>query len=108
MYNKSIYHTSKKKGKKQESIQSSNTPDTTWERTKKKTTRKHHTQENQEVSSFLAGNLKAAMNNQDSMTDTNANNKTAPKKKHRLGMVSKNILTGELKLVLWYQPHHYF
>ena len=107
MYHKSIYHTSKKKGKKQESIQSSNTPDTTWERTKK-TTRKHHTQENQEVSSFLAGNLKAAMNNQDSMTDTNANNKTAPKKKHRLGMVSKNILTGELKLVLWYQPHHYF
>ena len=28
--------------------------------------------------------------------------------KHRLGTVSKNIFTGGLKLVLWYQPHPYF
>ena len=35
-------------------------------------------------------------------------NKKDPQKKHRLGMVSKNIFTGGLKLVLWYQPRPYF
>ena len=35
-----------------------------------KNTRKHHTQESEEVSSFPAGDHKAAMNRHDSMTDT--------------------------------------
>ena len=35
----------------------------------KKNARKHHTQESQEVSPFPAGDHKAAMNRQDSMTD---------------------------------------
>ena len=44
------------------------TQDTTWGNDKN--TRKHHTQESQEVSPFQAGDHKAAMNRQDSMTDT--------------------------------------
>ena len=43
------------------------TQDTEWERDKN--TRKQHIQESQEVSPFLAGAFKAAMNRQDSMTD---------------------------------------
>ena len=79
--------------------------DTTWE--SDKNTKKHHTQESQDVSSFPAGNHKAAMNRQESMTKPNINNKNDPQKKHRLGMVSKSF-KGGLKLVLWYQPHPYF
>ena len=41
---------------------------TTWE--SDKNTRKHHIQESQEVSHFPAGDHKAAMNRQGSMTDT--------------------------------------
>ena len=42
--------------------------DTTWE--SDKNTRKHHIQEGQEVNIFSAGNNKAAMNRQDSMSYT--------------------------------------
>ena len=42
--------------------------DTTWE--SDKNTRKHHIQESQEVRSSPAGDHKAAMNRQDSMTAT--------------------------------------
>ena len=35
----------------------------------------------------------------------NIYNKKDPQKKHGLGTVSKNIFTGGLKLVLWYQSH---
>ena len=73
--------------------------DTTW---------KHNTQESQEVSSFPEGDHKDAMYRQDSMTDTKRNNKKDPQKKHRLGMVSNYIITGGLKLVLWYQPQPNF
>ena len=41
--------------------------DTTWESDKQ--TRKHHTQESQEVSPFPAGDHKATMNRQESMTN---------------------------------------
>ena len=44
------------------------TRDTIWE--SDKTSRKHHTQENQEVSSFPAIDHKAARNRQDSMIKT--------------------------------------
>ena len=43
------------------------TQDTTWE--SDKNTRKHHIQESQEVSPFPAGDHKAAMNRQESMTN---------------------------------------
>ena len=62
------------------------TKDTIWE--SDKYTRKHHTQESQVVSPFPAGDHKAAMNRQDSMTDMKYIKD--PQKKHRLGMVSKN------------------
>ena len=45
---------------------------------------------------FPAGHHKAAMNRQESITITIIHKRTA-------GTVSKNILTGGLKLVLWYQ-----
>ena len=48
------------------------------------------------------------MDRQESMRNTKQNNKKDPQKKHRLGTVSKNIFTGGLKQVLWYQPHPYF
>ena len=57
-----------------------------------KNTRKHHKQESQEVSPFPAGDHKAAMNSQDSVTDTT--NEKDPQKKHRLGTVRKKILEG--------------
>ena len=44
------------------------TQDTIW--VSDKNTRKHHIQESQEVIPFPAGDHKAAMNRQDSMTDT--------------------------------------
>ena len=47
--------------------------DTIWERDTN--TRKHHTQESQEVSSFLAGDHKAAKNRQDSIIETNVKHK---------------------------------
>ena len=59
------------------------TQDTTRE--SDKNTRKHHNQESQEVSSFPAGDHKAAMNRQDGMTDTKY--KKDPQKKRRLGTV---------------------
>ena len=45
------------------------TKDTTWE--SDKNTRKHNIQESQEVSPFPAVHDKAAMNRQESMTNTN-------------------------------------
>ena len=59
------HNKSKEEGKDQESIQSSTylTPYTIW--ISGKNTRKHHTQENQEVSPFPAGDHKAAKNRQD-------------------------------------------
>ena len=44
------------------------TQDTTWE--SDKNTSKHHTQESQEASPFPAGDNMAAMNRQESMTNT--------------------------------------
>ena len=44
------------------------TQDTTWE--SDKNTRKHHILEIQKINPFTAGDNKAAMNRQDSMTDT--------------------------------------
>ena len=44
------------------------TQDTTWE--SDKNTIKHHTQESQEIRHFPAGDNKAAMNRQESMTNT--------------------------------------
>ena len=58
---------------------------------------KHNIQESQEASPFPAGNHKAAMNRQESMTNTKHNNKKDPQKKHRLGTVCKNIFTGAFK-----------
>ena len=61
---------SKEEGNDQESIQSSTTLDPGHHMGKRQSTRKHHIQENQEVSPFQAGDHKAAMNRQDSMTNT--------------------------------------
>ena len=67
------------------------TQDTTPE--SDKNTIKHHTQESQEVSPFPAGDHKAAMNRQESITNTKHKlNKNDPQKKHLLGKVSKNII----------------
>ena len=46
------------------------------------------TKKSQEVSPFLAGDQKAAINRRESMT----NNTNDPQKKYHLGTVSKNIL----------------
>ena len=81
-----------------------NNSNTSWE--SDKNVWKHHIQESQEVSPSLAGDHKAAMNRQESMT--NINNKKRSTKRQCLGMVSKVIFTGGLKLVLLYQPHPYF
>ena len=74
--------------KDQESMQSSTctTPDPGRHmgKCKKKHKKKLHTESQ-------AGGHKAAMNRQDSMTDTTPNNKKDPQKKHRLGKVSKII-----------------
>ena len=52
-------------------------------------------QESQEVSPFQAGDNNAVRNRQGSMTrNTNNKKKTHPQKKHRLGMVSKEITVG--------------
>ena len=56
--------------KDQESIQSSTTPDPRNHMGKRQNTRKHHTQESQDVSSFPAGDHKAARNGQDSIIKT--------------------------------------
>ena len=64
----------------------------TWPRTPQgKVTKhnKHNTQESQEASPFPAGDHKAAMNRQESMTNINDT-----QKKHRLGTLSKTILLG--------------
>ena len=65
------------------------TQDTTWECNK---TTINITNKSQEVSTFPAGDHKAAMNRPKSMTITDINNTNDPQKKYRLGMVSKNIL----------------
>ena len=67
-----------------------------------KSTIKYHTQDRQEVSHFPAGDHKAAMNKQQSMTNTNINNKNDQQKKHRLGMVSKmhNIIFFQNKKII--------
>ena len=51
---------------------------------KKKHKKKSHTESQ-------AGGRKAAMNRQDSMTDTTPNNKKDPQKKHRLGKVPGRV-----------------
>ena len=51
--------------------------------------KKHHTQASREVSPFPAGDRKAAMNIQESFTNTKINSKNDPQKKHRHGTVSK-------------------
>ena len=79
------------------------TQNTTWE--SNKNTRKHYTQE---TSPFQAGDHKAAKNRQESMTDTKHKKQKGSTKKHRLGMVSKTIFTGGLKLVVWCEPLPYF
>ena len=60
------------------------TQDTTLESDK---THINITKKNQEVSPFLAGDQKAAMNRRESMT----NNTNDPQKKYHVGTVSKNI-----------------
>ena len=77
------------------------TSNTTWESVKN--TWKHHIQESQEVSPSPEVDHKAAMNRQESMT--NINNKKGPQKKQCLGMISKIIFTGGLKLVFMVQMH---
>ena len=47
-------------------------------------------------------------NTQENITYKKAQRLELPQNKHRLGMVSKNIFTGGLKLVSWYQPHPLF
>ena len=65
--------------------------DTTWK--SDKNTRKHHIHESQEASPFPAGDHKAAMIRQESITNThNINNIKDPQKKHRLGTVSRIFL----------------
>ena len=59
---------------------------------RQKKQKKHRTQEKQEVSPLPAGDDKAAMNRQESMTD----NKKETQKKHHLNTVSKNILLEDL------------
>ena len=76
------------------------TQDTIWESVKN--TQK---QESQEASPFPAGDHKAVMNRQESMT--NINNKMIHKEAPPWNG-QYNIFTGELKLVLWLQPHSYF
>ena len=51
------------------------TQDTTWESDKntKQKYKKHHKQESQEISPFPAGDHKAAMNRQESMTNVKLN-----------------------------------
>ena len=72
------------------------TQDTTWQ--SDKNTRKLHIQASQEVSLFLAGDHRAAVNRQESMTNTK-HNKNYPQNKHRLRKVSKIFFfTGGLKL----------
>ena len=60
------------------------TQDTTWESNKNTI---NITNKSQEVSPFLAGGHKAAMNRRESTQDAND-----PQKKYRLGTVSKNNL----------------
>ena len=71
------------------------TQDTTWE--SNKNTRKHHIQERQEFTLFPAGDHKAAINRQDSMTDTKHKQQKGSTKNHRLGTVSKTLFTGGLE-----------
>ena len=56
--------------KNQESLQSTTTPDPGHHMGKSQNTKKHHIQDSQEVSPFLAGDHKAAMNRQESITKT--------------------------------------
>ena len=62
---------------------------TTWESNKNTI---NITTKSQEVSSFPAGDHKAAMNRSESMRNTRHKNTNDPQKKYRLGTVSKNIL----------------
>ena len=81
---------SKEEGTDQESIQAVNIPDLGYHMGGDKNTRKHHTQDNQEASSFQSGDQKAAMSRQDSITktDTITNNKNDQQKKHHTCYVS--------------------
>ena len=96
---------SKKVDKDQETIQSSTTQDTTWERNKNTI---NITNKSQEVSRFPADDQKAAMNRRESMRSTRHKNTNDPQKKYRLGTVSKNILLEGLNRVSRRQPHSYF
>ena len=64
------------------------TQDTTWENDTNMI--KHNIHEGQEVNPFQAGVHKAAMNRQESITNTK-HNKNDPQKKHRLGTVSTKL-----------------
>ena len=79
----------RKKGKDQESIQSS-----IWE--SDTNARKHLTQESKESSPFPAGGHKAIRNKQDSVTKTNTKHKRQKnqQKNHCLRTVSKKITGG--------------
>ena len=97
---KSVHHddicicSSKQKGKDQESIQSSITPDPGYQ-WKVTTSQLDFTNESQEVSPFPAGDHKASINRRvrrKAWQKQVRNNINAPQKKHRLGTVSKNIL----------------
>ena len=50
-----------------------------------------------------AGDHKAAMSRQDSMTEPNINNKKEPQKRHHLGTISTIFFTEGLILVSWNQ-----
>ena len=60
----------------------------------KRQERKHHIQEGQEVSPFPAGDHKAARNRQNSMTNTNPNNKKDPQKITTLERSVRQLLEG--------------
>ena len=64
------------------------TQDTTWE---SNINTINITNKSQEVSPFLTGDHKAAMNRRESMRNTRHKNTNDPQKKYCLGTVSKNI-----------------
>ena len=82
------------------------TQDTTWETDKNTKVTKRHKQEPR-GQPFPGWWPQAAVNRSESMTNTRHKycNTNDPQKRYRLGMVSKNYLTGWLKPVSRRQPH---
>ena len=64
-------------------------------------TTQHHIQEGQKVIPFPAGEHKAAMNRQESMTNTKQKFQKRSTEEAPPWNSHKNIFTGELKLVKW-------